>query len=74
MEEELGELRETVTQLKADNDRLRQEQSSAHQGPSGPQAMASGPPLSTPQSSNEGVAPPERGTTRSKVAKIKWQV
>lgn len=56
----MRELREIVTQLRADNDRLRQEQSSAHPGPSGLSAMASGPPLSTPQSSNEGVAPPER--------------
>lgn len=59
MEEELRELRETVAQLRIDNDRLRQEQS-AHPGPSGPSSMSSGPPPSTPQSSNEGVAPPER--------------
>lgn len=60
MEEELRELREKVTQLRADNERLRQEQSSAHPGPSGQPSVAAGPLPSTSQTSNEYAALPER--------------
>lgn len=60
MEEELRELREMVTQLRADNERLRQEQLSAPLGLSGPPSVALGPPPSTSQSSDGSVALPER--------------
>lgn len=60
MEEELRELREMVTQLRADNERLLQEQSSAHPGPSGQPSIAAGPLPSTSQTSNEYAALPER--------------
>nr|XP_055049382.1 uncharacterized protein LOC129434476 [Misgurnus anguillicaudatus]XP_055049383.1 uncharacterized protein LOC129434476 [Misgurnus anguillicaudatus] len=60
MEEELKELREMVAQLRADNERLRQERvpalpSSSDASPAGP-----GPSVATPQLNSESAALPER--------------
>lgn len=59
MEDELRELREMVTLLKADNERLQQEQLSVQPGPSGPSETLEAPP-STSQLSNANAALPER--------------
>lgn len=61
MEEELQELREMVVQLKADNERLRQERSSAQSVSGDLPSVAPGPSSVTSQpSGNEYAALPER--------------
>lgn len=60
MEEELRELRELVAQLKADNDRLRQERTPALPGPSEPSSGVTDAEPGTPPPVSSGAAQAER--------------
>lgn len=59
MEEELQELRDMIAQLRADNERLRQERTSVPLGPSDSSAPVPGPSIPS-QPSNVDVIRPER--------------